>query len=232
MSVQAQLERRYRWLLAWYPRAFREEHEEEILVVLMASARNGQRRPGAADSVNLIANALLMRLRPRAPRSVPTVFWAVRLMAFGAVLELVALATVVATEGDLAVAITRHFPAITAAHAHSLAQRPVPAIAIGAPIAAVVWLFLAWANGRGHGWARSLLGVLFGLTSVSLLASIGQHAAMLAPADLVAGAALWLVALLALVLTVSPPSDGHYRRGDANRSRGARRIVPARASRN
>jgi hypothetical protein len=38
MSDSARLERGYRRLLACYPRAFRPEHEQEILSVLMASA--------------------------------------------------------------------------------------------------------------------------------------------------------------------------------------------------
>jgi len=66
MTDQAQLEQRYRRLLACYPRAFRAEHEEEMLVVLMADARGGRRWPGLADLVNLILNALLMRARPHA----------------------------------------------------------------------------------------------------------------------------------------------------------------------
>ncbi len=59
------LERGYRWLLAWYPRAYRREHEEEILAVLMAGARQGQRRPGMGESANLIMSALRVRFRPR-----------------------------------------------------------------------------------------------------------------------------------------------------------------------
>jgi hypothetical protein len=46
MSDSADLERRYRQLLAGYPRAFRREHEQEIIAVLMAGAGEGQRRPG------------------------------------------------------------------------------------------------------------------------------------------------------------------------------------------
>jgi hypothetical protein len=68
MSEQAILERRYRRLLAAYPASFRHEQEEEVLAVLMASAR-GQRRPGLADAVDLMKSGLGMRLR-RA-RSVP-----------------------------------------------------------------------------------------------------------------------------------------------------------------
>jgi hypothetical protein len=36
MSDQASLERGYRRLLGWYPRAFRQENGQEILAVLMA----------------------------------------------------------------------------------------------------------------------------------------------------------------------------------------------------
>jgi hypothetical protein len=38
MSEPARLERGYRRLLAWYPRAYRRENEEEILAARLASA--------------------------------------------------------------------------------------------------------------------------------------------------------------------------------------------------
>jgi len=63
MSNSTDLERRYRRLLAFYPRAFRREHEQEILSVLMDSAAPGQRRPGVAESADLLANATGMRVR-------------------------------------------------------------------------------------------------------------------------------------------------------------------------
>jgi hypothetical protein len=232
MTDQSQLERSYRRLLALYPRAFRAEHGEEMLAVLMDGARSGRRRPGPADSVNLAANALLMRVRPDAPRSTPTVFWAVRLMALGAALELAALVTVVATRGDLGAAIARHYPAMQTAHVHHLVNTQVLAVVVGAPIAAGLWLFLAWANDRGHGWARGVFGALFALTSVSLLSAFSQQAVTLAPADVIAGGAVWLVALVSLLLIISPPSERHYRRGerDAGRSLDAQPIRPADAS--
>ena len=62
MSDSADLERRYRQLLAWYPRGFRLEHEQEILAVLMAGAEEGQQRPGLGEATNLIRHALSMRL--------------------------------------------------------------------------------------------------------------------------------------------------------------------------
>jgi hypothetical protein len=57
------LERRYRRLLAWYPAAFRREQEDEMLAVLMAGARPGQRRPGLVESADLIRHAVAMRGR-------------------------------------------------------------------------------------------------------------------------------------------------------------------------
>jgi len=73
MTDQANLERAYRRLLAWYPREFRQEHEQEILAVLMASAPDGQRRPGLVESADLIRSGLWMRLCPSVPRSAYTV---------------------------------------------------------------------------------------------------------------------------------------------------------------
>jgi hypothetical protein len=62
MSDSAELERGYRRLLAWYPAAFRREHEQEIVAVLMAGAEQGQRRPRFDEATNLIKHALRMRL--------------------------------------------------------------------------------------------------------------------------------------------------------------------------
>jgi hypothetical protein len=49
-------------LLAWYPRSFRREQEDEMLAVLMAGARPGQRRPGLLETADLLRSALGMRL--------------------------------------------------------------------------------------------------------------------------------------------------------------------------
>ena len=70
MTDQANLERAYRRLLVCYPRAFRQEKEEEILTVLMACSLEGQRRPSLAASMDLITSGLWMRVQPCVPRSV------------------------------------------------------------------------------------------------------------------------------------------------------------------
>jgi hypothetical protein len=63
VTGSAGLERRYRRLLACYPRAFRRDHADEILGVLMAGAGEGQRRPRLAEAADLLWSGLKMRLR-------------------------------------------------------------------------------------------------------------------------------------------------------------------------
>jgi hypothetical protein len=59
----AELERRYRRLLRCYPPSHRAAHREEMLGVLLAAARPGQRRPGAAQTLNLVGCGLAIRAR-------------------------------------------------------------------------------------------------------------------------------------------------------------------------
>ena len=59
----AVLERRYRRLLRCYPPAHRAFHREEMLGVLLDTARPGQRTPGLGQTVNLAACGLAIRVR-------------------------------------------------------------------------------------------------------------------------------------------------------------------------
>jgi hypothetical protein len=110
MSDGSDLERGYQRLLAWYPRTFRRDHGQEVLAVLMTSAREGQRRPGLAAAADLIWSGLWMRLRPGRARQPRTVFKAIRLMYAGAVVELAALITIVLTPGTIRAAILARTP--------------------------------------------------------------------------------------------------------------------------
>ncbi len=67
MNAAESLADRYRRLLALYPEEHRRKHQDEMLGVLMTGARAGQRRPGLADTANLVWGALLIRLRPARP---------------------------------------------------------------------------------------------------------------------------------------------------------------------
>jgi hypothetical protein len=61
--VTADLERRYRRLLAWYPREHRKVYHDEMLGVLLDAAAPDQHRPTLAEASSLIVGAMAYRLR-------------------------------------------------------------------------------------------------------------------------------------------------------------------------
>ncbi len=66
-------EDRCRRLLRWYPPQHRREHEDEMLAVMLATARPGQRRPSRRETTDIIMGGIRVRLRrtfgrPSAPQ--------------------------------------------------------------------------------------------------------------------------------------------------------------------
>jgi hypothetical protein len=207
MNEQAKLERGYRRLLACYPRAFRRENEEEILAVLLACAQQGQQRPGLAASADLIKGAIHAWLRPARgrPRNVRT---AIRLMYVGAAAQLAALITVIATAGSVRSAVARGYPGLAMAQ-HAVNINLIIDY-IDVPVGIAVWLLLTWALIRGRDRARAGLAADAGAMTVSMIIAIGQGSAAYAPADLIAGAVVWLTAVAACVLLFTRTSGRFY----------------------
>ena len=146
MSEQATLERGYRRILAWYPRSFRADSEDEILAVLLATAADGQTRVGLAEAWDLVRGAVRMRLWPAAPRP-RSVRVAVKLMLAGAAAELAAMITVIATLGRVRAA---------AAARDATAAAAVPCIR--SPSSA----WPRWRSGCGCGWPGLTAGARTG----------------------------------------------------------------------
>jgi hypothetical protein len=167
MTGREHLERSYRRLLAWYPREFRDESGPEILAVLMAAARDGQRRPGLAQSADLIRSGLRMRLRlrPGVPPSARRVRAAVRLMCAGAAVSTVNLILVLAVTADAKVyhAVLGH--RLTAVQVSQLNTLTITRVIVSCLVPVAVWLWMAWANGQGRNWARVLFRMLFTLAT-------------------------------------------------------------------
>jgi hypothetical protein len=168
MTDHEHLERAYRRLLAWYPRAFRDENGPEMLAVLMAGAADGRRRPGLAQAADLIRGGLRMRLFPSVPRSAPTVRAAVRFMYAGAAVSTVNLIVLLAVIADILAyhAVLRH--RLTAAQVSQFNTSAATVGIISALLPIALWLWMAWANGRGRNWARSLSTALFGVATLDL----------------------------------------------------------------
>ncbi|MEU8171776.1 hypothetical protein AB0C14_02780 [Microbispora hainanensis] len=200
MSEAADLERRYRRWLRWYPRSFRDAHESEILEVLLAGAREGRRRPEPMECLDLVRAALSVRLRPRIPRSNRSARGAVGLMYLSAAAELATAIVVLATIDDVRSAIAARDPAYTAAQWRAELSGALHPLAVGAVVAAGLCLWLAWAGGRGHRWARAAFVLFTGLNVAHLIHGLIQGSAVYAEADLTAGLVLCLVQLAAVVL--------------------------------
>jgi hypothetical protein len=199
------LERGYRRILACYPRSFRRENEDEVLGVLLATAAEGQARVGLAEGWDLVRGAMRMRLWPAAPRP-RAVRAAVTLMLAGAAAELAALITVVVTSGAVRAAVAARYPAA----ADAVLMRQV-SVLVGAPVAIGMWLWLAWANGKGQDWARMISAACLGLITLSVLAALAQDAAIFAPADLIAASVVWTIGLASVVLIFTPAAGRYYR---------------------
>ncbi len=127
-------------------------------------------------------------------------------MCAGAAVELAAWITIVVTAGSVKSATAHRDPA----QLHAVLVHLV-AVEVFGPIAIGLWLWMAWANGRGHDWARVLFMSFFALTTAGLLGWPGQGAAVYAPGDLIALAVLWLVQLAVMVLIFSKKSSPYYR---------------------
>ncbi|HEY5354699.1 MAG TPA: hypothetical protein VIK57_19800, partial [Streptosporangiaceae bacterium] len=151
MNETADLERGYRRVLACYPKSFRRENGDEILAVLVASAKEGQQRVELAECAALVRGGLRMRLRPafRPPRAVRG---AVRLMCAGAVVELASVITVVMTAASVRAALAKE-PGLTATQWHT-ATGLLTFREVGGGVAVALWLFLAWAIGHRRDVAR------------------------------------------------------------------------------
>jgi len=208
MNDSTGLERRYRRLLAWYPKAFRRENEEEILAVLLAVAQDGQRRPGWSASMDLLGSALRARMWPAGtpPRRVRS---AIRLMFAAAAAQLAVLIITIATAGSVHAAVAHAVPGV------ALAQHAVNVDLVidyvSDPVCIAVWLMMAWRLGRARERSRIALTVnLLGM-SLGILIAIGEGAAVYAPADLIASIVTWLVVLAANVLVFSGTSNHYYR---------------------
>jgi hypothetical protein len=82
---------------------------------------------------------------------------------------------------------------------------------VSGAIAVVLWLFLAWAMGQRRDVARFTFSAFFALTSLNMIVALAQHSLVYAPAAVIAGSAVWLVALATMVLIFTRPSNTFYR---------------------
>ncbi len=118
--------------------------------------------------------------RPERPKAVHL---AVRLMWVGAVLAVLQVITTVTMRDSIRSAIQdaarSSSTTVTASDLDTLVTVTIAVNALLGVVIAALWVFMAWANGRGMSWARVVATVLFGLSLVFFLIGFLQAAPVL-----------------------------------------------------
>jgi predicted membrane-bound spermidine synthase len=149
--------------------------------------------------------------RPEAPNSVRN---AVRLMYAGAALSAIVVIVTLVSIGSLKANILAHYPHYTVTQRHTAEVAAVVTSIIGGLIAIGLWLWMAWANGRGRNWARIVAAVFFGINTLDLLASFARVHAV---GSLIVSVLVWLVGLGAIVFLFNKESAAYFKPRSAPR---------------
>ena len=153
--------------------------------------------------------------RPPAPGPVRT---AVKFMYAGAAVSAVYLIIVVAVViGDIKAAAHVRWGGhvLTAAQLSDWRPLIIAVVLVGGLAGIAVWLWMAWATGRGRNWARILSTVLFGLATLQLISGgwrpvshAGLGVTVLGLAD---GVLTWLAGAAAVWLLWRPASSAFFK---------------------
>ena len=130
-------------------------------------------------------------------------------MYAGAALEVVTLIIALFSRGSFKSVILKANPHDTAAQLHTAENFRAGLLVIGALIAVGAWLWMAWANGHGRGWARGVSTALFVVGTLGL-PIVSLRNARNAP-TLAVGVVIWAVGLAVIVLISSKDSGPFYR---------------------
>lgn len=140
---------------------------------------DGARAKGALPSYPTQAGHQQMAPAPPQPRSIAS---AVKLMYAGAVLSLIGLiATLLSLstlKTELRDEIAKSNPDFTAQDLDNLYQVTVGVAVVFGLIGTALWLWMAWKNGQGRGWARIVATVLGGLNLISSILTIAAGASL------------------------------------------------------
>jgi hypothetical protein len=143
---------------------------------------------------------------PQAPAPQP-VTTAVRLMYAGAALSAIEIILGLATMGSLKSAIRSQYPGYTASQIHTAQVAAIVAAVVIGAIAIGLWLWMAWANGKGKSWARIVATVLFALNTIDMLTLIARpHSAL----SLVFALLVWLAGLGAIFFLWQRESSAYF----------------------
>jgi hypothetical protein len=143
--------------------------------------------------------------RPPAPPSVQT---AVKFMYAGAALSLVSTVVSLTAVRGIKRAFEQSSMPVTAGQVNEIVGVTVGVLVVIGLIGAGLWLWLAWFCLRGRNWARITGTVLFALSTLNALGSLGFSGLGLARLDGLFG---WLIGLCAVIYLWRPDSTAFFK---------------------
>jgi hypothetical protein len=130
----------------------------------------------------------------------PSVQKAVKLMYAGAAVSTVSLiVSVILPLANVAAskaALHKDHPKLSASQVNQAFNLGIAVAILSGAVGAVLWLWMARANGQGKNWARITSSVFFGLATISLFSVLNDPSVL----GIVFAVALWVVGLGAIIL--------------------------------
>ena len=147
-----------------------------------------------------VGNQAPMAEDPPRPRSLRN---AVRVMCVGAGVALAGTIVTIAASSKIKTEVfdavlkndRRHGRAYTIAQLHTVANVTFVALVVAGIVSILVWLWMAWANNRGSGWARIVASVLLALITIEVVLARSR-----ASVSFIFILLEWLLGLVAVVL--------------------------------
>lgn len=138
---------------------------------------------------------------------------AVRLMYVGAALSVVGVLVAIVMKSQIHDRVRQALKdagkSADTSQVHSIMVVTLGGFVIVGLIGVALWLFMAWANGKGKSWARIVATILGVLNVLSFLGSFVQHSTT--PLGVVVGLINVLLAIVILVLLWRKESSDYYR---------------------
>jgi hypothetical protein len=157
--------------------------------------------------------------RQAPPAQPSSIALAVKLMYAGAILSVLSLIYSFTTMGDfkddLADQMRRDDPGVSQSTIDAAYSVGIAFAIIFGLLGALLWVWMAWKNGQGRGWARVVATVLAGLNLVGLLFTAA--ASNSEPVTLISSIVSVLLAVVILVLLWKKESTEFYAAAEAAR---------------
>jgi hypothetical protein len=143
--------------------------------------------------------------RAAPPTSVQT---AVRLMYAGAGISAISFILGLVTIGSVKKTLEKQHPDFSASKINSLVHAEIGIVVVAGIIGVGLWLWMAWANGRGKNWARITGTVFFGLYTLDLILVAARSASAIST---VFAIVTWLIGLGATIMLWRRDSTAYFR---------------------